>query len=167
MTEPPLEAKIPRGTTAPEKIARVHFDGACQPPKGGGVATYGFVVDGALEGQDSGLAVPPWSAHATNNVAEYVGAIRALEWLLAHDFRGIVVIVGDSQLVIRQMQGEYEVKAEHLKAYHDFLTRLSQEFSEVRFEWVPREQNIEADRLSKEALHDALPAARQLRPATE
>jgi ribonuclease HI len=167
MNDPPLETKIPRGTIVHEEVARVHFDGACQPPKGGGLATFGFVIDGALEHRDGGLAVPPWSAHATNNVAEYVGAIRALEWLLEHRFQGIVVVLGDSQLVVRQMRGEYEVKAEHLKAYHARLSQLAQQFREVRFDWVPREENAEADRLSKEALLAELPAARKLRQPAE
>ncbi|MCI4350443.1 MAG: ribonuclease HI family protein [Thermoplasmata archaeon] len=165
MTEAPLDSHLPRGTIVNEPVARVHFDGACQPPRGGGVATFGFVVDGTnLSHTDKGLAVPPWSPNATNNVAEYVAAIRALEWLRGRSFSGIVVVIGDSQLVIRQMNGEYDVKAEHLKAYHAHLQRLVQEFKEVRFEWVPREENTEADRLSKEALIDALPAARKLRP---
>ncbi|MCI4318616.1 MAG: ribonuclease HI family protein [Thermoplasmata archaeon] len=168
MTEPPLEPRIPRGTVVHEPIVRVAFDGACQPPKGGGVATYGFVVEGeGLEHRDKGLAVPPWSPHATNNVAEYVAATRALEWLLERGYRGIVLVAGDSQLVIRQMQGEYEVRAEHLREYHAQLARLVAQFEDVRFSWIPREQNVEADRLSKEALLEALPLARKLRPSSD
>jgi ribonuclease HI len=168
MTEPPLDARLPRGTVVHEPIVRIQFDGACQPPKGGGVATYGFVVEGeGLEHRDKGLAVPPWSPHATNNVAEYVAAIRGLEWLVARGFRGVVIVAGDSQLVIRQMQGEYEVRAEHLRAYHDHLSRLVAQFENVRFEWVPREENVEADRLSKEALLEAMPIARKLRSSSD
>ena len=168
MSEPPLESRIPRGTAVHEPIVRIQFDGACQPPKGGGVATYGFVVEGGgFHHRDKGLAVPPWSPHATNNVAEYVGAIRALEWLLDRAFRGIVLVVGDSQLVIRQMRGEYEVRAEHLRAYHTQLAQLAGRFENVRFEWVPREENTEADALSKEALLEAMPIARRLRAAPD
>lgn len=146
-------------------VVRVHFDGACEPPGGGGVATYGYLIDGAeLHHTDRGLAVAPWSPRATNNVAEYTGAIRALEWLQSRGFRGTVLMFGDSQLVVRQMGGEYAVRAEHLKAYHDRLTALTRRFAEVRFRWVPRAENAEADLLSKQALAEAMPAARALRP---
>ncbi len=150
------DRSIPRGVTSlpPEhEELVVHFDGACQPPRGGGIATYGFTIDGAgghVEGM--GLAVRPGVPHATNNVAEYSAAICALERLLSDGYRGRVVLRGDSQLIIRQMAGEYEVRSEHLKAYHDRLRQLVREFPMVRFEWVPREENQRADELSKLAI---------------
>jgi ribonuclease HI len=131
----------------------VHFDGACQPARGGGTATFGFVISGSgLAHRESGLAVPREDPNATNNIAEYVGAIRALEWLESRGYRGPVELLGDSQLVIRQMRGEYRVRAERLQPFHSRLTNLAKQFSSVRFRWVPREQNAEADALSKEAL---------------
>lgn len=143
----------------------MHFDGACDPPKGGGVATWGYTLEGSgLAHEDCGLAVRPHSAHATNNVAEYVGAIRALEWLVDRGFHGSVAVVGDSELVIRQMNGEYRVRAEHLRAYYDRLGQLGRTFASVRFEWVPRERNERADELSKLALEDAKSDADRHRP---
>ncbi|MCI4370342.1 MAG: ribonuclease HI family protein, partial [Thermoplasmata archaeon] len=125
-----------------------------------GVATYGFTLEGpGLEHEEFGLAVPPGSERATNNVAEYVGAIRALEFLASVGYRGPVLVFGDSQLVIRQMSGEYEVRAEHLRPYHQHLTALVERVGDVQFTWVPREENRRADALSKlaisEARHDA------------
>jgi ribonuclease HI len=161
------DEELPRGvaTLAGGDVV-VHFDGACQPPKGPGVATFGFVVEGGgFVAEECGLAVPPYSEHSTNNVAEYVGAIRALEWLRSRRYRGPVVVSGDSQLVIRQMHGEYRVLTEHLKAYHDWLARLAKEFASVEWRWVPREQNVRADALSKLALEEHRPAARKLREA--
>ena len=143
----------------------MHFDGACEPAPGGGLATYGFVVEGEnLDHEESGLAVPPWTERATNNVAEYTAAIRALEYLRSKEFNGGVLIAGDSQLVIRQMLGEYEVRADHLKAYHDHLEALGAGFTEVRWTWVPREENQLADGLSKEALERERPPAKRQRP---
>jgi ribonuclease HI len=168
MTPDPLEAAIPRGQTVFPSVARVHFDGACQPPRGGGVATYGFTVDGEpAVYEESGLAVQPWSPSASNNVAEYVAAIRALEWLRGQKFRGTVLLFGDSQLLVRQMQGEYEVRSERLRPYHELLQRLSEGFEEVRFEWIPRTENARADALSKEALVREAPVARRLKPRSE
>lgn len=146
-------------------VVTVHFDGACQPPRGGGVATYGFTVMGEdLDHQESGLAVRPWSESASNNVAEYVAAINALLWLKLRSFRGTVLLLGDSQLVVRQMQGEYEVRSERLRPYHEHLAQLVREFAEVRFDWIPREENQRADALSKEALDREGTVARRLRP---
>ena len=97
----------------------------------------------------------PGSERATNNVAEYTGAIRALEYLRSRNYPGVVLMIGDSQLVIRQMNGEYEVRADHLQAYHAHLEALTNLFEEVRFQWVPREENVRADALSKEAIEEA------------
>jgi ribonuclease HI len=159
--------ELPRGVATLDGSVPVaiHFDGACQPPRGPGIATFGFTVEApGLYYEDRGLATRPYSEHSTNNVAEYVAAIRALEWLREQGFRGPVVASGDSQLVVRQMTGEYEVRTEHLVAYHDRLAQLAREFSSVTWRWVPREENARADELSKEALEDAGPAARRHRP---
>lgn len=148
-----MDPELPRGTALMDPTAWVHFDGACEPPTGGGIATYGFVVEGeGLDHEEYGPAVRPGAEHATNNVAEYVAAIRALEFLASRGFKGRVELLGDSQLVIRQMQGEYEVRAPHLKAYHARLEALAKQFSHVEFRWVPREQNERADDLSKRAV---------------
>ena len=161
------DSALPRARVVFPALVQVFFDGACQPPRGGGVATYGFTVEGAgLEAEESGLAAPPWSERATNNVAEYQGAICALEYLRRREFRGQVMVHGDSQLVIRQMQGEYEVRAEHLRPYHERLRQLAREFEDVRFVWVPREENVRADELSKRALVDHWRSAGRHRPAT-
>jgi len=166
MTAPVEDGALPRGiATMGDGPVHVHFDGACQPPRGGGVATFGFTIEGAgFDHEEGGLATRPFSERATNNVAEYVAAIRALEWLREQGYRGEVVVSGDSQLVIRQVEGEYEVRKEHLKAYHARLLQLAGEFRSVRFEWVPRTDNVRADALSKEALLTAAGAARRYRP---
>lgn len=148
---------LPRGlaTDAPGPV-EVYFDGACEPARGGGIATYGFTVHGAgFHHEDHGLAVPPFHDRATNNVAEYVAAICALEWLVRAGHAGEVVLHGDSQLVVRQMNGEYAVRAEHLKPYHERLRQLAARFRRVEIRWVPREENQRADELSKEAIAQA------------
>jgi ribonuclease HI len=159
------DAELPRARVVFPPLAQVHFDGACQPARGGGVATYGFTVEAeGLRHEEYGLAVRPWSPSATNNVAEYTGAIRALEWLGARGFRGQVILLGDSQLVIRQMRGDYQVRNERLRSYWEQLHRLAERFSEVRYEWIPREENVRADELSKLALEEAWAEAGRHRP---
>lgn len=119
------------------------------------MATYGFTVHGGgFFHEEKGLAVRPGSPRATNNVAEYTGAIRSLEWLGQQGYSGPVRVLGDSQLVIRQMNGQYRVRAPHLLEYQARLRKLTDLFERVEFKWVPREANRRADELSKEALKD-------------
>lgn len=148
------DARLERGLAdASRGDVRIFFDGACQTIGAGRVATFGFVAEGAgLYREDCGLAVPPHSEQATNNVAEYVAAIRALEWLAEEGYRGPVEVIGDSQLVIRQMREEYRVRSARLTEYHRWLHRLAERHALVRFTWVPREENRRADELSKLAL---------------
>jgi len=133
---------------------RIHFDGACQSIGGRRFAAYGYAVDGpeGLVHEECGLAVPPGHPRATNNVAEYVAAIRPLEWLAGRGYRGEVILLGDSQLVVRQMRGDYRVRNDHLREYHARLSQLARTFRSVDYLWVPREENRRADELSKEAI---------------
>lgn len=161
-----LDDQLPRGRAVLPADVHVHFDGACQPLEGGGVATYGFTIEGpSFRAEGSGLAVTPWTPRATNNVAEYTGAIRALEWLRDRGYRGPVRMMGDSQLVIRQVQGRYRVRALHLQEYHAQLLRLAALFGRVEWVWVRRESNARADALSKEALGREWEGAQRYRPA--
>jgi ribonuclease HI len=161
MTSPLEDRDLPRGLAAPpEGPVDVHFDGACEEVGGRRVAAYGFTLEGAgFHHEDYGLAVPPGHSRATNNVAEYVGAICALEWLVRRGYTGEVHVTGDSQLVVRQMKGEYQVRAEHLRPYHERLHQLARSFRTVRFDWVSREQNRRADELSKLGVALGAPSA--------
>ncbi len=154
MTRPLEDRELPRGLASPPAgPVDVHFDGACEEVGGRRVAAYGFTLEGAgLRHEDHGLAVPPGHARATNNVAEYVGAICALEWLVRHGYTGEVRLIGDSQLVLRQLTGEYRVRAEHLAPYHERLVQLVRSFRQVTYAWVPREENRRADELSKRGI---------------
>jgi ribonuclease HI len=135
---------------------RVSFDGACQPARGGGIATWAFVVEGeGLDVERSGLAAPPGSPEATNNVAEYSGALRGLEYLLERGYHGPVVLQGDSQLVIRQLEGGYRVRADHLRVLHQRVRDALGRFESFQLRWVPRERNARANELTQEALRGA------------
>lgn len=91
---------------------------------------------------------------ATNNVAEYTAMIRGLEAAAELAKAGDKVVVrGDSQLVIKQMLGEYQVKAPNMRIMCTRAMAVVREVQKagvkVSFEWVPREENAEADKLSK------------------
>ena len=86
----------------------------------------------------------------TNNEAEYETLLKGLE--LAKSLGAESVLVqGDSQLVIGQVNGTYEAKQEQTKKYLNKVRRLIKKFSEAHFVQIPREKNMEADTLAKEA----------------
>ena len=86
----------------------------------------------------------------TNNEAEYEALLKGLE--LAKSLGAESVLVqGDSQLVIGQVNGVYEAKEERMKKYLNKVRRLIKKFSEAHFVQIPRKENMEAATLAKEA----------------
>ncbi|HEX2614528.1 MAG TPA: ribonuclease HI [Nitrososphaera sp.] len=140
-------------------MIEVYFDGLCQPVNPCGIACYAFVVksDGKTIHSDYGLAAEPFSKDATNNVAEYMALVKALKWLLANNLNtGKVEIKSDSQLVVKQLSGEYKVKAKRIISLYRQVLLLKNKFKEVEIVWVPREENKEADRLTNKAYNRVL-----------
>ena len=83
----------------------------------------------------------------TNNVAEYKALLAGLR--LAKKIRAEnVKVYADSQLVVRQISREYEVKDPTLKAYNGLVKQLWQKFSQIQLTQIPREENSKADELS-------------------
>ncbi len=91
---------------------------------------------------------------ATNNVAEYQGLLAALTYLHQHGYRD-VVIRSDSQLLTKQMLGEFRVRHPRLRRLHKQATEFVERLGHVRFEHVPRTDNVEADRLANAAMDEA------------
>jgi ribonuclease HI len=91
---------------------------------------------------------------ATNNVAEYNGLLAALQWAVDHG-QPRVRIRADSELLVKQMRGEYKVKNAGLQALYVRARLLVAQLDEVVFEHVRRERNKEADRLSNLGMDDA------------
>ena len=91
---------------------------------------------------------------ATNNVAEYNGLLAALRWAVDHSERE-VHIRADSELLVKQMRGEYKVKHPGLQPLYVRARLLVMELGDVRFEHVRREKNKEADRLSNLGMDEA------------
>jgi probable phosphoglycerate mutase len=91
---------------------------------------------------------------ATNNVAEYNGLLAALQF--AVDRREPVLLIrSDSELLVKQMKGEYRVKNAGLQPLHQEARRLIGQLSRVTFEHVRRAHNAEADRLANLAMDES------------
>jgi ribonuclease HI len=101
---------------------------------------------------------------ATNNVAEYHGLLAALRWAVEHDERELHVRA-DSELLVKQMRGEYKVKHPGLQPLYARARLLVTELDRVTFEHVRRENNKDADRLSNVGMDEAEEALRNPLPA--
>ena len=130
--------------------ARLSTDGGSRGNPG--PAAYGYVLetdDGTvLDARGETIGV------ATNNVAEYRGLLAGLASALE---RGIeeLEVVSDSELLVKQMRGEYKVKSPTLRELVDEAETLARRLGRVRYTAVRREQNELADRLVNEALDSA------------
>ena len=89
--------------------------------------------------------------HATNNVAEYRALLRGIEMAAAHG-AGELDLVGDSELVVRQVEGRYKVKDATMRELHAEVKRALGAFEDWTIHHVRRENNAEADRLVNAAL---------------
>ena len=117
-----------------------------------GAAGYGVRIEDAdgqlIDELYAGLGI------ATNNVAEYSGLLAALRYAVEHGHTR-VRIRADSELLVKQMRGEYRVKNAGLKPLFLDACSLVRKIGDVTFTHVRREQNKEADRLSNLGMDEA------------
>ena len=86
----------------------------------------------------------------TNNEVEYEALLKGLKLANFVETRSILIL-GDSQLVMGQVNGTYEAKEGRMKKYFEKVLLLVKKFKEANFVQIPREENVEADALVKEA----------------
>ena len=130
--------------------ARLSTDGGARGNPG--PAAYGYV----LESEDGHVLDARGEAigTATNNVAEYSGLIAGLQKALELHVPDVEV-VSDSELMVKQMRGEYRVKNEALRGLSVEAGRLARELGHVEYRHVKRAHNELADSLVNEALDSA------------
>lgn len=139
----------------PKKLT-LYFDGLCEPKNPGGYACYGWLIrsadDDAVIKTGHGCAWAPGHEYATNNMAEYAALGFALKFLADAGWKGELAVYGDSQLVVRQLTGEYACNVEKLQKIRERVLSLMKQVADpLSIVWVPREQNQSADALSKVA----------------
>ena len=116
-----------------------------------GPAAYGVVM---RDGRGEVVArLKKYIGQNTNNVAEYFGLIAALDYAQTHGIRALRV-ESDSELLVKQMRGQYKVKSEELKPLFERAKKMSQTLEMFCIEHVYREQNREADALVNQALDE-------------
>ena len=114
-----------------------------------GPAGYGVRIEdehGTLVAEFNGFL-----GSATNNVAEYNGLLAALRYAREHGHRK-VRIKSDSELLVKQMRGEYRVKNAGLQPLYQEACGMARHLDRIVYEHVRREQNEDADRLANLAM---------------
>ena len=91
----------------------------------------------------------------TNNVAEYSGLIAALEYAVQHPPKAVKVL-SDSELLVKQMRGEYKVKSPELRPLYEKARALSHRLEWFAIEHVARRENRAADRLANRAMDQGM-----------
>ena len=128
--------------------AHVYFDGAARGNPGPAAVGWAVVSADGVAGEDGERI-----GRATNNRAEYEALVRALEAADELGFRRVDVR-GDSELVVRQVRGEYETRDPELRERRVTARELLERFEDWSIEHVPRSVNERADRLANEALDE-------------
>ena len=143
MRELPADSLLRSRNRNPDVVILAYIDGGARGNPG--PAGYGAHIQGpdgtVLAELHGGLGI------ATNNVAEYNGLLAALRWAAGNGPR-TVRVRADSELLVKQMRGEYKVKHPGLQPLVARARLLAAQLDDVRFEHIRREFNKDADRLS-------------------
>jgi ribonuclease HI len=134
-----------------DDVATIHIDGASRGNPGD--AAYAVVIDipGQLRIEEAGVL-----GKETNNVAEYTALVKALE-KAKHLGLKRLRIMSDSELLVKQVNGEYRVKNDDLRWLFNEAKGLMENFASVSLKHVRREENKRADELCNEALDGQKP----------
>jgi len=153
------ESNAANAPTAATAAYRANIDGGSRGNPG--PASYGVVIRDP-RGQVV-AKLKKYIGRSTNNVAEYYGLIAALDYAQQHSIRALR-IESDSELLVRQMRGQYKVKSPELRPLYERARKMVQTFDTFKIDHVYREQNAEADALANEALDETSgrPAAPKL-----
>jgi ribonuclease HI len=137
-------------TGAPESGALLaHIDGGAR----GNPGPAGFGVHIARQGGEEVAGLYGFLGRTTNNVAEYAALLALLEHALPLRPERLE-IRSDSQLLVRQMRGEYKVKDANLRILHAEARALASRLGGVTYVHVPREENRDADALANRAMDE-------------
>jgi ribonuclease HI len=128
----------------------IRFDGGARPNPG--PAAIGYVVGANSNQPTEGNR---FIGDATNNEAEYKALIEALKAAMSEGCTDVNV-EGDSQLIISQVKGDWQVNESHLRRLRDQVQALASEFDSFGIKHIPRKANSEADGLVDDAFQDQI-----------
>jgi ribonuclease HI len=150
MFKNPASVTTATATTTPLQTAetyKLEFDG-CSKGNPGRAGAGAVLYEGSREIWSDAKYV---GDKETNNVAEYTGLIMGLHEARRRNISRLLVR-GDSELIIKQMNGQYAVKSENIRHYHQAAKDLASQFKWIEFRHVYRKDNARADELSNKGL---------------
>jgi len=157
-------AAEPNATPAAAAAYRANIDGGSRGNPG--PASYGVVIRDPRG--EIVAKLKKYIGRSTNNVAEYYGLIAALDYAQQHGVRALRV-ESDSELLVRQMRGQYKVKSADLRPLFERARKMAASLASFKIDHVYRDQNAEADALANQALDETSgrpPAAAKLDAAS-
>lgn len=136
-------------------MLEVFVDGACEPINPGGTASYGVVVYEGKARLWTKSAIVGSGDSMSNNVGEYSGLLAFLGWYIHENKNQGAIVKSDSQMLVNQMSGRWEARRGLYIPYYNNawnLIRAFELYGRFNYLWIPREDNWEADDLSKRCL---------------
>jgi ribonuclease HI len=122
-----------------------------------GPSGIGVVIEGCTSGT---VRIARWIGRQDNNVAEYVALLEALQYALSLNAKALHVY-SDSQVVVRQMRGEYACRSSRLYSLHWICRKLTRSLK-FSITHVPRERNAEANDLANSAVRRQIHCSPQI-----
>lgn len=129
--------------------ATLYFDGASRGNPGPAASAHFLDIDTEDTAIENGMYIN----EETNNVAEYVALVQGLRDARNRNI-GNITIYGDSELIIKQIKGEYDCNSDNLSGHHENALDLLAEFESWTIEHVPREKNNKADAIANKTLDE-------------
>lgn len=135
-------------STQPHATPIIYIDGSSRGNPG--PSGIGIAVFTGLDTSKPTVEISRYIGMTTNNVAEYEALIQALRWLLRKGEKTSTIKL-DSELVYRQVIGQYRVRKAHIAHQMRRVQRLCEQLDKIEFILVPREENKHANRLAQKA----------------
>ena len=133
-----------------KRMVKIYCDGGARGNPGPAAAACVVIIDNKVAYKHS-----KYLEKTTNNVAEYMAAKLALDWVKKNEDRvgKDVVIIMDSELVTKQLTGDFKVKSPHLRRIHQLVKGIENNLDvEIKYKLVPRNKNKLPDFLVNETL---------------
>jgi ribonuclease HI len=136
-----------------ELVGKVYIDGASRGNPGpSGIGIVVLNEEGKVIREHYEFLGPSY----TNNQAEYIALMRALEICSTIFPKGVLHVFSDSELLVNQLTGRYKVRSRNLKELFRSVRQRERSFSKVYYHHVSRELNKKADELANKAIDEAL-----------
>jgi len=140
------------------KMALLFFDGGIR----NGLMAYGYLAYDIKDKSKILFKGSNTCGAGSSNIAEYRALIAGLRECIKNKIKK-VYIFGDSQLIIKQVNGAFKVNKQELKKHRDYILKLLEKFDDWSLQWIPRTENRKADALVCQVFEKRFPKCKRKR----